>query len=72
MRGTPISDLANLESGAVVEATNSDGDTARSTIAVPVCGTRAALVPDPKVMTMNMWFGGRNVSDFREKQLRSC
>lgn len=70
VRGTPISDLANLTSTAVVEATNSAGDTVRSTIVVPIRGTRAELVPDPKVMTMNMWFGGRNVSDYREKQLR--
>ncbi len=35
-----------------------------------VRGPNAELVPDVRVMTWNMWYGGTNVSDYREKQLR--
>lgn len=52
-----------------VEVRDSGGvDTA--TVRIPVRSAGAALVPGLKVLSFNLWYGGTNVDDGREKQLR--
>lgn len=70
VRGTPAASSAGLTAVATVEATNTAGESTRATITADVRGPNSELVPDVKVMTWNLWYGGTNVSDYREKQLR--
>jgi endonuclease/exonuclease/phosphatase family metal-dependent hydrolase len=53
----------------VVVATGSDGTNARLPITIPVADSQAPLVEELKVMTFNIWMGGKNVKDSHRKQV---
>ncbi|KAK4071354.1 uncharacterized protein Triagg1_6015 [Trichoderma aggressivum f. europaeum] len=54
----------------VVLATATDGSSATIQVQIPVRSSRDALVEELKVMSFNMWFGGTNVKDYHNKQVR--
>ncbi|KAK1247706.1 hypothetical protein MKX07_000594 [Trichoderma sp. CBMAI-0711] len=54
----------------VVKATASDGSSATIQVKIPVRAKNEPLVRDLKVMSFNMWFGGTNVDDYHNKQVR--
>ncbi|KAL7936535.1 Endonuclease/exonuclease/phosphatase [Trichoderma chlorosporum] len=54
----------------VVKATASDGTSATIQVQIPVRSSSEARVEELKVMSFNMWFGGTNVNDYHNKQVR--
>ncbi|KAH6609754.1 exonuclease iii [Trichoderma cornu-damae] len=54
----------------VVKATASDGSSATIRVQIPVRPAGEPLVEELRVMSFNMWFGGTNVDDYHNKQVR--
>ncbi|QLI70460.1 uncharacterized protein G6M90_00g067350 [Metarhizium brunneum] len=52
-----------------VRATSADNDTAVLPVAVPVAPLKRPLVRNIRVLTLNLWLGGRNVVDYHTKQV---
>lgn len=52
-----------------VAATGSDGSVAHLPVTVPVVNAKDPLVEKLKVLTFNIWQGGKNVNDYHRKQL---
>lgn len=65
--GTP--DTAG-ESAVTVTATDDEGRTATITVRVPVVAEDEPRVRELRVMSWNLWLGGIEVDDYRDKQLR--
>ncbi|CAG7917956.1 unnamed protein product [Penicillium olsonii] len=60
------------ESGSfvvTVKATASDKSTATVDVTVPVVASGKPLVTELRVMSLNLWFGGTQVSDYNRKQI---
>ncbi|SDJ23312.1 endonuclease/exonuclease/phosphatase family protein [Nonomuraea jiangxiensis] len=55
---------------AGIEASNSTGSKATATVTIRVQASGAALVPELKVMSYNLWHGGTPVNGYRDKQLK--
>ncbi|KAJ6443509.1 exonuclease III [Purpureocillium lavendulum] len=53
-----------------VEATASDGSRARLRVTIPVVRAGSPLVSQLRVMSYNLWFGGTQVNDYHNKQVR--
>lgn len=53
-----------------IRATDNYGSTATIRITVPVRGSDQALLEHLGVMSYNLWFGGSNVNNYHEKQVR--
>ncbi|KAM0259326.1 hypothetical protein ACHAQJ_003356 [Trichoderma viride] len=66
--GTPGS--KDKDTNFVVKATASDGSSATIKVQIPVRRAGEPLVEEIKVMSFNMWFGGTNVNDYHNKQVR--
>jgi len=54
----------------VIEATASDGSTARMDVVIPVRPAGKPLVKQLSVLTYNLWHGGTQVDDYHRKQVR--
>lgn len=66
--GTPAYFSGSTE--FAIEAAASDGSTASIEITIPVRRAHEPLVEELKVMSFNLWYGGREVNDFHRKQVR--
>lgn len=66
--GTP--GKKDKDTNFVVKATASDGSSATIKVQIPVRESGEPLVEEIKVMSYNMWFGGTNVKDYHNKQIR--
>ena len=53
-----------------IEATASDGSSARINVTIPVRRAGVQLVSDLNVLTFNLWHGGTQVNDYHKKQVR--
>ncbi|RFU81932.1 exonuclease iii [Trichoderma arundinaceum] len=54
----------------MLQATATDGSSATIHVQIPVRPAGERLVEEIKVMSFNMWFGGTNVNDYHNKQVR--
>ncbi|EFY88255.1 exonuclease III [Metarhizium acridum CQMa 102] len=52
-----------------IRATSADNNTAVLPVAVPVARRHKPLVRSIRVLTLNLWLGGRNVIDYHNKQV---
>ncbi|MFC0106584.1 endonuclease/exonuclease/phosphatase family protein [Kibdelosporangium aridum] len=66
--GTPRS--SDVSMPLRVEARNALGETSTATVGIEVRLPGTPLVPDLKAMSFNLWHGGSQVDNGREKQLR--
>ncbi|WP_214317732.1 HAD-IA family hydrolase [Nonomuraea sediminis] len=58
------------ESAVTVTATDGEGRTATITVRVPVVAEDEPRVRELRVMSWNLWDGGTQVDDYRDKQLK--
>ncbi|MBW1597448.1 endonuclease/exonuclease/phosphatase family protein [Streptomyces sp. JJ38] len=68
LSGTPSS---AGEATVTVEGRNGSGQRAEAAVTVPVRAADQPLVGELKVMSWNLWHGGSQVNDHRDKQLRT-
>lgn len=66
--GAPRPDRSSAR--VAVEATGSDGSTARLDVTVPVRRHNQPLVDELGVMSLNTWHGGTQINGYHEKQVR--
>lgn len=62
--------LSPRRSTVLVRAVADNGSTAEIRLLIPVRRFYQSLVGDLRILTYNMWFGGTQVSNYHEKQLR--
>lgn len=70
LAGTPPATAGARVARATVRATNAAGETDTADVAIDVRPGDAPLVPKVRVLSFNLWHGGTQVRDGREKQLR--
>ncbi|MER7499682.1 endonuclease/exonuclease/phosphatase family protein [Nonomuraea pusilla] len=68
--GTPPASASAKTAVLTVEARGADGERATATVRVRVRPPGAPLVPELKALSWNLWHGGSQVRNGREKQLK--
>ncbi|UNI23434.1 hypothetical protein JDV02_009252 [Purpureocillium takamizusanense] len=69
LSGTPsASSTGNAE--VTIEAAASDGSKAQLTVTIPIVDSGSLLVSRLRVLSFNLWFGGTQVNDYHNKQVR--
>lgn len=70
LSGTPRAVHLTQSGKVTVIATGADGTQGQFVVNIPLVAATAPLVKSLKVLTYNMWHGGRHVNDAHQKQVR--